>query len=236
MKIALLGSGKTGSKILELAKCPVTVFNSSNPPTIEGLNNHDVIISFLPGDIFLEYFDLLLKCNIPVVTGSTGFHWSDEMKEKIKATNNKWIWASNFSLGMNIVKNMIREISKASEIFEEFNFHIHEVHHTKKVDAPSGTAISWKTWLHESKTFENEVTMSYERTGDVIGFHEVTLTTPDEEVKLSHTAKDRSLFARGALWAANKVINNINFPTGFTYFSDLVQNNLEELYKSRGSK
>lgn len=240
MRIALLGSGKTGSHVLSLTKTSVTVFNSSNKPTIEALKNHDVVISFLPGEIFLSYVDILIESGIPVVTGATGFNWSNDLKNKLKEHNVSWVWGSNFSLGMNIVKNMIRELSKACELFEEYDFHIHEEHHTKKLDAPSGTALSWKAWLKDNaadvlKNNNKEIGMSYDRKGDIVGFHEVTLSTPDEEIKLAHTAKDRSLFARGALWAATKVTNNVNFPKGLTVFSDLVQNNLEELLQYRGN-
>lgn len=238
MKIALLGSGKTGSHVLSLAKTPVTVFNSTNVPTVETLKQHDVVISFLPGDIFLSYVDTLIESGLPVVTGATGFEWSSELKEKLIENKVSWIWGSNFSLGMNVVKNMIRELSKASELFEEFDFHIHEEHHTNKLDAPSGTALSWKLWLEDNAADalkNKEIGMSYDRKGDIVGFHEVTLTTPDEEIRLAHTAKDRSLFARGAIWAASKVTNNVNFPVGLTVFSDLVQNNLEELLQYRGN-
>jgi 4-hydroxy-tetrahydrodipicolinate reductase len=231
MKIALLGSGKTGHKVIALVKSPVTIFNSKNPPSVENLKGHDIVISFLPGDIFLSYVDTLIESQLPVVTGATGFRWSEALKSKLYENNVKWIWASNFSLGMIIVKNMIRELSKAGDLFDDYDFNIHEQHHVQKVDAPSGTALSWKAWLNESK----EIGMSYERQGDTIGLHEMTLSTPHEEIKLSHTAKDRSLFAKGALWAASKLLNDISFPVGLTLFSDLVEKNLNELINYKGN-
>lgn len=228
MKVALLGSGKTGSKILEIEKSPVTVFNSKNTPTLETLREHDVVISFLPGAIFSEYIDMLIESGLPVVTGSTGFTWPKDLEEKLIAKKLKWIHAHNFSLGMNLIQRMIGELSKASALFDEYDFKIHEEHHTHKKDAPSGTALSWKAWLGDHV---NQPEMTYIREGDIVGFHEMTLTTPDEEIKLAHTAHNRTIFARGALWAAEQLFNNSNFKPGLTHFSELVSHKLDELFK-----
>jgi 4-hydroxy-tetrahydrodipicolinate reductase len=203
MKIALLGKGKTGSKVIELAKMrsdiELTVFDSSHSPTRSNLEGHDVILSFFTGDVFLQYIDEIAASGICVVSGSTGFDWTQERLELVNSSNSPWIHSNNFSLGMNIVKQMIDILSKANALFSHAEFKIHEIHHTKKVDAPSGTAKAWQNWLgHEAE-------MTYDRHGDVVGTHELTLKTNNEEIFLRHEALDRKIFAEGALWACEQV-------------------------------
>lgn len=223
MKIAVLGKGKTGSKVIELLqeeKIPHTIFDSQNTPSLEKLNGHDVAISFLAGEPFAHYIDLLIAAKIPVVSGTTGFTYSDELKQKIKTANLKWIVANNFSLGMNLVKSMIEIMGKADKLVSNPHYKIHEVHHTKKLDAPSGTAISWNQWSGHNCEITSE------RTGDVIGFHEITLTTKTEEIKLSHNALDRKIFAEGAIFAAKKLLTNSSIEYGIHSFQDIVKKEL----------
>ncbi len=164
MKIALLGKGKTGSKVIELAsqnsELELTVFDSKTPISLEALNGHDIIISFLPGNVFKEVIPCLVECNIPVVTGSTGFDWPSNFDLLLKEKKQKWIYAHNFSLGINIVKEMIETLAKAQDLFNQSSYSIHEVHHTQKMDAPSGTAISFDNWLGDNI----EAKISSERT------------------------------------------------------------------------
>ncbi|MBC7427626.1 MAG: hypothetical protein H7336_03375 [Bacteriovorax sp.] len=224
MKIALLGKGKTGGRVLELLvqnNIPHTVFDSENHPTLENLKGHDVVISFLSGNIFKEYMTLLLDSKIPVVTGSTGMQWPADFDKKVKEKNTKWIYATNFSLGMNLVHQMILIMKEADSIINNVQYNMLEVHHTKKLDAPSGTALSWKNWL------DREVFIKSERIGDVIGIHELRLKTPVEEITLKHEALDRKIFAEGAMYAANKITT---LPPGLHLFQDVVQ---KELLKGR---
>jgi 4-hydroxy-tetrahydrodipicolinate reductase len=220
MKIALLGKGKTGSEVLKLDSS-ITVFDSTNTPTSKNLQGHDVIISFLPGPIFSQYIPLLIETKIPVVTGSTGFDWPKDFSSILAEENLSWIYTNNFSLGMNIVKKMIETLSKAAGLFEDTSFSIHEIHHTKKQDAPSGTAISFEKWLGEKAKITSE------RTGDVVGVHELTFECADEKITLNHTAKDRSIFARGALWAAKIIKEDSDIPKGLNTFNDIVKTKLE---------
>jgi 4-hydroxy-tetrahydrodipicolinate reductase len=220
MKIALLGKGKTGAEVLKLDP-NVTVFDSKDKPKLESLSGHDIIISFLPGPVFSEYIQLLIESKIPVITGSTGFDWPKDIDKTLINNKLSWIYAHNFSLGMNIVKKMIETLSKATELFPDSTFKIHEIHHTKKQDAPSGTAISFEKWLGHKA----EITSS--RTGDVIGDHELTFECDDEVITLNHSAKDRSIFARGALWAAQIMNEDSNIPLGLNSFNEIVKNKLK---------
>jgi 4-hydroxy-tetrahydrodipicolinate reductase len=222
MKIALLGKGKTGSKVKELAiekGHEVLVFDSKNTPTTQKLGQYDLVISFLPGPAFLSYIPMLLETKLPVVSGSTGVELPNDLDQKLKDQSSAWIQGHNFSLGMNLIHEMINTLSKTSKLFKDFQFEIHEVHHTKKLDAPSGTAIKWKEWL------DLPAGVTSERTGDVVGLHELTLTTPTEKIFLRHEALDRKIFAAGALWAGEQLINK-NIPSGLNWFEEMAKKEL----------
>jgi len=218
MKIALLGKGKTGSKVIDVSPYPLTIFDSQKSPTHHELVNCDVILSFLPGEAFKQHIPLLLETKKPVVTGSTGFEWPENFHEELKQKGLSWVWATNFSLGVFILKKMIKDLSELSELYSSSEFHLHEIHHTKKLDSPSGTALSMKEWLNRS------VHITAERTGDVIGYHELTLSTGAEKIKLSHEALDRKLFAEGAIKACELIMKYQ--PIGLTSFQDLLEKSL----------
>lgn len=219
MKIALLGKGKTGSKILELESQGVTVFDRTNVPTFEKLVENDVIISFLPGEAFEALIPLLLETKLPVVTGSTGFKWPVEFDRTLKERKLSWIFGTNFSLGVVVMKQLIERLNQVSHLFPVKKFSIHEVHHTKKLDAPSGTALSMEEWL------KGDCEVISERTGDVVGYHTLTMATPSEVIQLSHDAKDRKLFAEGALWAAD-FITTQKLEPGLHAFQKVVEAHL----------
>jgi 4-hydroxy-tetrahydrodipicolinate reductase len=218
MKIALLGKGKTGSKVLEIIpRESVTIFDSQNTATLEKLKGHDAIISFLPGVPFLDLIPLLLESKLPVVTGSTGFEWPVSLNKDLITLNRTWIWGHNFSMGINLVKASLEILGKAKNIFPEAQFNINEIHHTKKLDAPSGTAISFQNWLKQ------DCQITSQREGDVVGIHQLCLKTEFESIKLEHEALDRKIFANGAIYAANALVNNNEMPPGLLNFSDFME-------------
>lgn len=219
MKVALLGKGKTGSKVLEIATCEIEFFDSLNEPIYEKLIKHDVIISFLPGEAFEALIPVLLETKKPVVTGSTGFKWPVNFDKTLQEKKIAWIHATNFSLGVVVLKQLIERLHLVSGLFSEKIISIHEVHHTKKLDAPSGTALSMKEWLKEPC----EITSA--REGDVVGLHTLTLETPGEIIRLEHEAKNRQLFAEGAMWAANYITKNRMDP-GLHAFQKVVEKQL----------
>lgn len=197
-------------------------FDSSNPPTVEKLQAADAVIIFVPGDAVPDVLGKVIEAGIPAAWGSTGYEWPDDLEDRVKARNAKWIIASNFSLGMNVIRKSIEAISAGSNILKDPEFHIHEVHHVHKKDAPSGTALSWKEWLNK----EAEVTSA--REGDVKGIHELTLKTETEEITLKHKALDRALFAEGAIWAARQLVNNSKMEAGIRTFGQLFDQVMEE--------
>jgi 4-hydroxy-tetrahydrodipicolinate reductase len=219
MKIALLGKGKTGSKLLEIANTEIEAFHRSNLPTYDKLIQFDVIVSFLPGEAFAHLIPVLMETNKPVVTGSTGFEWPTNFDKTLQEKNLSWIYATNFSLGVVVLKQLIEKLHSIDHLLNDRVLKIHEVHHTKKLDAPSGTALSMKEWLAEPCEITSE------RMGDVVGLHTLSLETPGEVIRLEHEAKDRRLFAEGALWAAKYITQNKLKP-GLHAFQKVVESHL----------
>ncbi|MBA2405017.1 MAG: hypothetical protein H0V66_09620 [Bdellovibrionales bacterium] len=218
MKIALLGKGKTGSKVLLNKSHQVIAFDSKNSPTFEKLETFDVIISFLPGDVFKSLIPLLVETKIPVVTGSTGFEWPANLNQTLIDKKISWIYASNFSMGVAVVKQMLNKLAQAKSMFPQHQTSIHEVHHTQKKDAPSGTALSMEQWMDE------KCSITSERTGDVIGFHELKFDTGPEKISITHEALDRKLFADGAIWAAEYLYKNKT--PGLNNFQEIIERTL----------
>ncbi len=222
MQVAILGRGKTGGKVIQLCQernLAHTVFSTQNPVRAELLKSHDVVISFLPGEAFLQVCPYLLEAKLPVVSGSTGIQIPSQLIEELQTKKLTWIQGHNFSLGMNLIHSMIKTLSQTHRLFEDYDFKIHEIHHTKKLDAPSGTALKWSDWLN----LPNSITS--ERQGDIVGDHQLTLTTPTEKIILHHQALDRTIFASGALWAAQYLLNNSLQP-GLHWFENLAQKEL----------
>lgn len=202
MNIALLGNGKTGSMIipasLEMGHY-VETFNSTNPPSIETLSGHDVIISFLPGNVFFGYIELLIDTGIPVVSGSTGFQWEpdrDSFHQRLANAGLHWVHTGNFSMGNAIVMNLL-QLLNVQKVPDGFQMSISETHHAAKIDSPSGTAILWKDQLNAA------IPIKSSRYGDVIGIHELHITSHGEHVTLRHEVTDRNVFAKGALHCAS---------------------------------
>jgi len=223
MKIAVIGTGKTGGRVVELLGDELSeAFDAGNPPTVEKLKEADAVIIFVPGDAVSDVIDDVIEAGIPAAWGSTGYDWPEDLEKRVKAKKTNWVLASNFSLGMNIIRKSIEAISAGSAILKGPEFQIHEVHHIHKKDAPSGTALSWKEWLDK----EAEVTSA--REGDVKGIHELTMKTGTEEITLRHKALDRALFAEGAIWAAKQLVNNSKMEAGIRTFGQLFDQVMEE--------
>jgi len=229
LKLALLGKGKTGQYVLELLdKKNVTIFDSKNLPTIESLKGHNAIISFLPGDVFIEYIPMLKASKIPVITGSTGFEWPKNLNSSLRDLGVKWIFSNNFALGMNLVRILIEKLASAENLFQDVDYKIIETHHINKKDKPSGTAKSWDKWLSSNLKEKKVKSIESIRKDDVVGIHTLELDTKFEKITLTHEAKDRSIFAEGALWAVKKVLTDKDIPYGLNSFSDIT---LKEILK-----
>lgn len=207
MKIALLGNGKTGSRVHHLASQrgdSITIFDSRNTPTPEKLYGHDVVVSFLPGEAFLGYVSILINSKIPVVSGSTGFQWPNGPKSinDILIENGiVWVQSGNFSLGNLALLPVLRQIGTHTAL-QFFQPLIQEWHHTQKKDAPSGTSLMWKD------AFGRQVEIRSYREDDIVGVHELTMSSDTEKITIRHEVSDRDVFAQGALFIADFIVRN----------------------------
>jgi len=215
MKISVIGTGKTGGSIAELLGEKAVTFNSSKKPTAKEVAKTDAAIIFVPGEAAPEIINVMLEAGIPAIWGTTGYRWPADLPEKVKEVQSRWVIGSNFSLGMNLVRKALNVLGEGSDMLDNPNFHIHETHHTEKKDAPSGTALSWQKWLNK------EAQISSSRIGDVKGIHELHIKTANESIYLKHEAHDRKLFAEGAIWAAEKLLNDRSITPGVYRFSEL---------------
>lgn len=204
MKVAVIGRGKTGGHVLSLIASEDVVgpFGRTQPATAEKLQTADVGIIFVPGEAFLEMLPELLKSKKPMVVGATGMEWPRDLDQKLKDQGIAWVHATNFSLGVQLFRQLIKTVNRLQKSLPSFRAELLDIHHTKKLDAPSGTAKSLAAWS------EFPVEISARREGDVVGYHEMTLTFPQETVKISHNAHDRALFAQGALDIARILLKN----------------------------
>ena len=222
-KIALIGRGKTGGEILKLLDGnQVQAFDSKTPWTHETLNQFSAAIVFVTPDVFPKIQHELAKANIPIIVGTTGIKFSEQFAQNLIEQKKRWVIAANFSLGMNIVKEMIQVMANINQILAEGEFKIHEIHHIHKKDSPSGTAIKWQEWLGQTSQ------ISSERLGDEIGTHQLTWQSAFEKITLEHQSLNRGLFAQGALWASQQVITDVTLPYGLIKFEDLVASRIHK--------
>ena len=209
MNIALLGNGKTGSRVEHLAKLAghnITVYNSKSTPKTVHLDTSDIIISFVPGNAFLDWMPILLESGVPVVSGSTGFQWPDgwdEYNQRVGDIHTIWVHSGNFSIGCSLILKLFKELRNQPES-DDFTMELSETHHKHKIDAPSGTALLWK------KTLGLDIEIESVRKDDIMGIHELKLSNDFESITIRHEVTNRDVFAKGALQTAEFIHKNIS--------------------------
>ncbi|MGV8915056.1 MAG: 4-hydroxy-tetrahydrodipicolinate reductase [Kaistella sp.] len=215
MKIALVGYGKMGKIIGELAagKGHEIVAQLNESPTLENLNKADVAIEFSNPEVAFDNIKFCLEHKIPVICGTTGWLERKPEIEKISIENNTaFLYGSNFSLGVNLFFALNEKLAQLMENFGEYNVQLAEIHHTQKKDAPSGTAISlaegiiknnkkFQAWKLE-ETQGDELGIFALREDEVPGTHSISYKSEVDEIEIKHTAFNRNGFALGAILAA----------------------------------
>lgn len=213
IRILLLGHGRMGRLVESLA--------SSYDATIAGvIDEHsgeraiaegkygpvDVAIDFTLADAVVKNLPQLAERKINVVIGTTGWQAHEASMREIAARAGIGVLAaSNFSLGMNVFQLAVEEASRHFARHAEFGAWIHESHHVMKKDAPSGTAITIKQGM-ERAGYARPIDVSSTRVGSVPGTHSVGFDGPSETIEFTHTVRDRAVFARGALTAAQWLV------------------------------
>ncbi|WP_428742507.1 4-hydroxy-tetrahydrodipicolinate reductase [Tenacibaculum sp.] len=219
MKIALLGYGRMGKEIEKIAlqRGHEIVIKTSGKEEYD-ISKADVAIDFSVPSSAYNNITNCINNNIPVVSGTTG--WLDQYNNVVSLCNEKkgaFIYASNFSLGVNVFFELNKQLAKMMSTLEQYNVAIEEIHHTKKLDAPSGTAITLaegiientnkKAWELDEKTSEKNIPITAIRTPDVPGTHTITYSSEVDTIDIRHTAHNRQGFALGAVIAAEWLQN-----------------------------
>jgi len=218
MKIALLGYGKMGQVIEQIAleRGHEIVLRKSIDDAYDGLENADVAIEFSAPDAAVANISESLNNGIPVVSGTTG--WLEDynkMTRLCEEKNTAFIYGSNFSLGVNLFFELNDYLAKMMSKFTEYKVEMEEIHHTQKLDAPSGTAISlansiinhtnYDNWTLENPQ-TNELKIDAKRIENVPGTHTVSYTSAVDTIEIKHTAHNRNGFALGAVIAAEWIV------------------------------
>jgi 4-hydroxy-tetrahydrodipicolinate reductase len=222
MKVLVLGRGKTGSLVAEVARerghRADALCSADNPQaaalTPAKLAGTDVAIDFTNPHAVLENIEACIRAGTNMVVGTTG--WYSELpriQKMIEQHQTGFLYASNFSIGVNLFFDAAR--TAAAALRHQYSGQIFERHHAQKKDAPSGTAITLQNIVHEASGTELEITSF--REGDVVGMHELTLNSPHDTLYLCHDAKSRRGFAEGAVRAAEWLAGK----KGFFDFKDV---------------
>ena len=219
MKIALLGYGRMGKEIEKIAlqRGHEIVIKSKSDSTYNILEA-DVAIDFSVPTSAVNNISNCIENQVPVISGTTGWLENyDKMVDLCNEKNGAFIYASNFSLGVNIFFELNNQLAKMMNSLSDYNITMEEIHHTKKLDAPSGTAItlaegiiensSKSTWELDGKRSEEIIPITSKRIGDVPGTHIVNYDSDVDAIEIKHTANNRKGFALGAVVAAEWILN-----------------------------
>ena len=214
MKIALLGYGKMGKTIEKIAteRGHTIVLKVDKDDTNYDLSQADVAIDFSIPTAALNNISNCFDAGVPVVSGTTG--WLDHYQEMVALCKEKkgaFIYASNYSLGVNLFFELNKKLAKMMNPVEGYSINMEEIHHTQKLDAPSGTAItlaegiidnSNKTGWQLDEGDQNTIPIVAKRIEQVPGTHTVTYSSEVDDIEITHTAHNRNGFALGAVVAA----------------------------------
>lgn len=233
MKIALLGYGKMGKVIEKIAleRGHEIVLRKTSSNTFEGLTNADVAIDFSIPDVAVCNISECLHTNIPIVSGTTG--WLDQYNEMVALCVEKkgaFIYGSNFSLGVNLFFELNNHLAKMMAKFNQYKVTMEEIHHTQKLDKPSGTAISLANGIIENSKYEswtlenakeNQILIDAQRIENVPGTHTISYNSDVDAIEIKHTAHNREGFALGSVLAAEWIVGK----TGVFTMKDVLELN-----------
>ena len=220
MKIALLGYGKMGKEIEKIAISRgheiVLKINVDNARelTIDSLKKADAAIEFSTPETAYSNIQKCFEANVPVVVGTTGWlHKMEEVKNSATRDGKGFFYASNFSIGVNVFFEINKKLAQLMAPYKEYSIEMEEIHHTQKLDAPSGTAITLaegiidnnsrkNKWVNDKTSADNELEIISKRIENIPGTHTVVYNSPIDEIYIRHKAHNRQGFALGAVVAA----------------------------------
>ncbi|NND51178.1 MAG: 4-hydroxy-tetrahydrodipicolinate reductase [Flavobacteriaceae bacterium] len=215
MRIALLGYGKMGKAIEKMAESRghSIVLKVTGKSDDFDITTADMAIDFSIPDAAKDNIANCLKNGIPVISGTTG--WLNDYENMVtlcRERDGAFIYASNFSLGVNILFEMNRKLAKMMQGLSQYKIDIEEIHHTQKLDAPSGTAITlanciiensnYKNWILNEEGTKESLAIKAKRMGKVPGTHIINFNSNVDKISIAHEAYNRDGFALGAVVAA----------------------------------
>jgi 4-hydroxy-tetrahydrodipicolinate reductase len=224
MNLLILGRGKTGSEVAEVARnrghdvqAAGAAENVSGAAlTPEKLDGIDVVIDFTSPHAVLSHIEACTLAHKNMVVGTTG--WHDQVahvRTSVEEQGTGFLYAANFSIGINLFLDVAR--SAAAALQHGYSGQIFERHHAHKKDAPSGTAIALQRTIREAGAAKEHLEIISFREGEVVGMHEVVLESEVDRIYLCHDAKSRKGFAEGAVRAAEWIVGK----KGFYDFKDV---------------
>jgi 4-hydroxy-tetrahydrodipicolinate reductase len=220
MKLALHGYGKMGKTIEAMAKerghevvCILDIDRE------EPLNGSEVLIDFSHASALDRAIGLACENGMGLVIGTTGWnHRADEIRARVEKSGIGCVYASNFSPGANMAFALARRAGELVARFPQYEAGIEERHHSQKKDAPSGTALKIAAEVKEGSGGKLAPPIVSSRAGAEFGLHTLFFDSADDLIEISHRARGRDGFARGAVVAAEKIVGR----TGFFTFAELV--------------
>jgi 4-hydroxy-tetrahydrodipicolinate reductase len=226
MKLALIGYGAMGQLVEQLATAAgdeigVKLTSQDSDQGVDEiaamLRRHDVAIDFSIGPMVLKNVEACALAGVPLVEGTTG--WKDQesrAREIIIEHNGAVVYGANFSIGVNVFYRLVRNAAKHFSGLDQYEAFIEEQHHSRKRDAPSGTALQLKKVMAEF--VKAEIPIASTRAGHIPGTHRVGFDSAADQITLTHTARSREGFAAGALLAARWIIGR----KGVFEFSEVI--------------
>jgi len=220
MKIALLGYGKMGKAIEQIALERnheiVLKVTSENAQTFDEklLASADVAIEFTRPESVMHNINKCFTLNVPIVVGTTGWqHLLKDVKDLCQEKNQTLLYASNFSIGVNIFFELNKKLAELMNPHPQYNITMEEIHHTQKLDSPSGTAISLandaisilerkSSWIEGTNGTAEQLQIKAVRTDNVPGTHIINYNSEIDSIEIKHTAHNRKGFAMGSVIAA----------------------------------
>jgi 4-hydroxy-tetrahydrodipicolinate reductase len=226
MKITLIGHGAMGQLIETLATKKgheiAVVIDDSDAALSAGdlapkITGCDVAIDFTTAEAVSRNVEACMNAGVPLVEGTTGWNaHRDEIERVVRDAGGAFVFGANFSIGVNLFYRVVDHASELFANFPEYEVFIEEQHHSRKKDAPSGTALKLKDVV--SRHVTRDFGVSATRAGNIPGTHRVGFDGPADQILLEHTARSREGFAGGALMAAEWVVGK----KGFFEFTDVI--------------
>jgi 4-hydroxy-tetrahydrodipicolinate reductase len=214
MKLALIGYGAMGKLIANLASAAgdeigLTITSRDSSQNIaqlsEQLRGHDVAIDFSAGAAVTRNVEACARAGVPLVEGTTGWHdKQDEVRRIVAEYDGSLVYGANFSIGVNVFYRIVAHAAELMTEIDQYDAFIEEEHHSRKRDAPSGTALELKKLM--TKHITSDVPIASLRAGHIPGTHRVGFDSPADQITLTHMARSREGFAAGALLAARWIV------------------------------